>query len=167
MRRPQDPLFKPDNLNYLQGNSFRVLFQRSPNTAFHLQSVNLPGVSISTGDNSTPGLQWDIVGNQLSFDAIDLEFIVDEDLANWLEIYDWLHEMSDPNLGKSTGTLQEQLTEMQLFIYTNSNNPSKLFTFHNVYPVSISSINFTTQSTGEPILATVSCNYTTYEMEPV
>jgi hypothetical protein len=129
--------------------------------------VNLPGLSISTADSSTPGLQWDIAGNQLIFEEINIEFMVDEDLSNWLEIYNWLHAIADPKSGQSGGSIFDQVTEMQLFVYSNSNNLNKIFRFNDLYPTSLSSISFSTQSQAEVLTATVSCNYTTYEVEGV
>lgn len=167
MRAPQDPLFAPDNINYFQGNAYRVLFQRAPNVAFHIQNVNIPGLSVAVSDTSTPGLTVNGLSNQLTFDTIDIEFIVDEDLTNWLEIYNWLHEFFNPNTGTGQGSLQDFVTEMQLFIYDNNNKPNKMFKFHNLHPISLSSINLTTQSSGEPTTATVTCNYTTYELGEV
>ena len=76
-------------------------------------------------------------------------------------------ELYNPDTGRSTGDLQNQLMEAQLYIKSNRNNSIRVVKFHNIFPTTISSIDFSTESVGEPLIASVSLSYTTYNMEAV
>ena len=167
MRKPNESLFDPEELDSASGNSFRLIFQKLPSVTFHLKEVNLPGISISSINNPTPGHDWNLPGSTITFDSLELSFIVDEKYENWKEIYNWIMELYNPDTGRSTGDLQNQLMEAQLYIKSNRNNSIRVVKFHNIFPTTISSIDFSTESVGEPLIASVSLSYTTYNMEAV
>lgn len=131
--------------NYLSPKSFIVSIDRLPNVEFFTQKVNIPDVTGSPQQLNTPlGLIYDSP-SQLSYSDLDITFIIDEDMNNYLEILRWLEGMGSPNdqeqyrkLAESDAGIQSDIT---LVVNNNHNNPNIHFIFKDCFPVSISSIS--------------------------
>ncbi|MEE3228049.1 MAG: hypothetical protein VX237_03000, partial [Chloroflexota bacterium] len=82
-------LNQPTNLNLLQTVAFETNFLRIPNVSYFCQSVNIPGMVLGTALQPTPFSDIPIEGEKLTFDQLNISFLVDEDLQNYQEIYSW------------------------------------------------------------------------------
>ena len=137
--------------NYLSPSSFIISIERLPNVEFFTQKVNIPDVSGSPQQLNTPlGLIYDSP-SQLQYSDLDVTFIFDEDMKNYLEILNWLEGMGSPNstdqykkLKASDEGVQSDIT---IVINNNHKNPNKQFIFKDCFPVALSSINLDITST--------------------
>ena len=122
--------------NYLSPSSFIISIERLPNVEFFTQKVNIPDVSGSPQQLNTPlGLIYDSP-SQLQYSDLDVTFIVDEDMKNYLEILNWLEGMGSPNstdqykkLKASDEGVQSDIT---IVINNNHKNPNIKFNFRFV-----------------------------------
>ena len=165
----------PDNLNYLSNISFRLTMEDAPNLSWFCQSVNVPGVSIESVEIATPFANIPYAGSNVSFEELSVTFIVDEHLKNWIEIYDRCialglaegHEKfrllkEKSNLTARGGTV----STIVLTILTSAMNPQMEFHFYEAFPISISSLDFTSGATDvEYFTATAAFRYTNYEIK--
>ena len=80
-----------------------------------------------------------------------MAFLIDEYLKNWQEVYEWI--IGDEN----------KYTSAVLTILSSSMNPTMEIHFKEIFPSSLSGINFDSTTT-DPVYqqATVSFNYTSY-----
>jgi len=130
--------------NYLSPKSFVVSIDRLPHVEFFTQKVSIPDVSGSPQQLNTPlGLIYDSP-SQLQYSDLDITFIVDEDMKNYLEILNWMEGMGSPNnqeqyqkLKKSDEGIQSDIT---VIVNNNHQNPNIQFKFKDCFPVSVSSI---------------------------
>ena len=114
--------------------------------------------------------------------ALNLSFIVDEDLNNWTELYNWLTGLSSPERYsqykdlKDKGTGTQAITGSRTSIYSdatlvilNSNmNQNHQILFKELFPTSLSALNFSTSSPDiDFITADVSFRYAYYNYEKV
>jgi hypothetical protein len=126
------------------------------------------------------------MGDTLDYSPLELSFNVQENLANWREIYDWMtgigfptspKEFSDavnnatsetPNANPTKGGRVNPnvlTSDATLTILTNKNNPLLQVKFRNIYPTSLSGLAFDTKDTDSTQLtATVTMNYDVYEI---
>ena len=159
------------------------MIDKVPNTEFYVKSVNIPGLQFTeTVLAAGIGLDAFFPGDKITFEALSVSFLVDEDLQNFKEIFDWMDSIvpvSDPNayaayvqsVKTATGTSSaidndmNQYSDITLVTNTNKNIPNKFFRFHDAFPISLSGIEMESGADGEPVVATVEFRFTYYEIK--
>jgi hypothetical protein len=159
----------PQNTNLLQPTKFLLSFDRIRTTQYFCQSVNLPGVSLGEVNRATPFLDMFSPGTKLTYSPLNVEFLVDEELQSWKNIYDWFLSIADPDgFEKRDGSKELQtikhFSDATLTILTGLNNPILRVQYTNLFPLSINDIQFnTTQSADTIITATATFRYQSYK----
>ena len=160
---------QPTNLNQLNVVSFDVSFSRQPAVQYFCQRISLPTVVLGETNEPSPFMNLPLEGDTLTFEALSLSFIVDEDLQNYIEIYNWLTALGFPRDYGQFAILQEpsaasktlsKYSDLTLVIHTNKSNPNYKIKFTDVFPTSISSIQFDATPTGmDPIVVDATFNF--------
>lgn len=162
---------QPENINNLSPVAYKFAVQNLPNTNWMLTSVNLPGISLGEINHPTPFMQTQQAGNDLIFEALNVTFIVDEDLQNWREIFDWMNGLGFPDRFeqfKSWMGSNTEFSDASLIILNSNMNPNYRILFKDLFPTSISEVLFDSGSTDiEVIKATATFRYLTYKYEKV
>jgi hypothetical protein len=151
---------QPENLNFLSPISFRFVVDKLPNVNYYCKSSSLPSVAIAEGVTPTPFINLPFVGTKLDYGPLDIRFTVDEDMKNYLEIYDWMLGLGAPenfnqykdlnnndtrptsgvsNIGKG---VQGVYSDGSLVINTSSQNPNMRISFVDLYPINLSPLQF-------------------------
>ena len=153
----------PENTNYLQPTKFLMTFGRIPDTTWFCQSVNIPGVSVGQAPINFPSLTVYSPGNQITYNSLNVNFLVDEAVVSWQNIYDWFRSFASPD-GTDERNLKtalqneyskqdkKQYSDATLTVLNNLNNPVIRVQFTNVFPVSLSDINFDTRMSADDII---------------
>jgi len=82
---------QPQTDNYLLNTSFKFTLARTPNITWFCQKVSIPSLSFGFIEQPTRfGAKLPISGTQYDFDDLTIEFLVDEKVNTWMEIYDWM-----------------------------------------------------------------------------
>jgi hypothetical protein len=159
----------PENTNLLQSTKFLLTFDRIRTTQYFCQTVNLPGVSLGEVSRATPFLDMYSPGTKLTYDPLVVEFILDEELQGWKNLYDWMLSMADPDgFEKRDGSKELQnnkhFSDATLSVLSGLNNPLLRIHYSNLFPLSISDIRFdTTQSADTIMTATATFRYQSYK----
>ena len=143
---------QPKNINPLADVQFRFNVSALPNTSFFIQTVNLPGITLEAQTIQMPQLQnFSRHTGVITYEALDIGFMIDEYLKNWQEIYEWM-------IGE-----ENKYTSAVLTILSSSMNPTMEIHFKEIFPTSLSAISFDSTTT-DPVyqVATISFNYTEY-----
>ena len=153
----------PQNTNYLQATKFLLTFDRIGSTQYFCQSVNIPGVSIGQAPINTPMLDIFAPGNKITYNQLNIDFAVDEALDSWQQIHNWFRSIASPesfgerkrlsdaqNQYKAYG--QKSYSDATLTVLNNLNNPTLRVKFVNVFPISLSDIQFDTKMTADDIV---------------
>ena len=153
---------QPTNLNQLNVVSFETNFLRIPGVNYFCQRVNIPGISLSNTIQSTPFANIPIEGDMLEFEDLTIGFIVDEDMQNYLEMYNWLHSLGFPDrYAQYDNETSDIKSDVNIIIHTNKSNPNYSIVFKDVFPVALGVINFDTNNTDlEPIIVDATFKYT-------
>lgn len=158
----------PENTNILQPTKFILTFDRIRTTQYFCQRVNLPGIQLGEVNRATPFLDMYSPGTKLTYDTLDVEFILDEELQAWKNLYDWFLTMADPNgFEKRDGSRELQtikhFSDATLSILSGLNNPLIRIHYTNVFPLSISNIQFDSTLSADTIMtATATFRYQSY-----
>lgn len=106
----------------------------------------------------------------MTFDDFTVKFIVDENIADWLEIYNWilaLARMKELNLDPHDGQ-EATVSDATLFILTSNKNINIKVYFRDLFPVSITGLEFdSTVSDLDPPIGEATFKYCYYEFEIV
>ena len=153
---------QPTNLNQLNVVSFETNFLRMPGVSYFCQRVNIPGITLSNTIQSTPFANIPIEGDVLEFEDLTIGFIVDEDMQNYLELYNWLQSLGFPErysqYDNETSSIK---SDMNILLHTNKSNPNYSVAFKDVFPVSLGTISFDTNATAlDPIVVDAGFKYT-------
>ena len=153
---------QPTNLNQLNVVSFETNFLRMPGVSYFCQRVNIPGISLSNTIQSTPFANIPIEGDVLEFEDLTISFIVDEDMQNYLELYNWIQSLGFPDkysqYDNETSSIK---SDVNILIHTNKSNPNYSIVFKDVFPVSLGTISFDTNATTlDSIIVDASFKYT-------
>lgn len=152
----------PQNTNPLIPNKFQVNFTRLPNTTYFCQSASLPGLSLGEIPRNTPFIDLYSPGEKLIYDVLNFTFVVDEDLNSWTEIHDWMRGMTFPTnfseyrnlskLNKFADKPQPQFSDATMTILTSSFNINYNVRFYDCFPISLSSIAFSSTDSPENLI---------------
>ena len=183
---------QPTELDYADPTKFAFKIMKLPTVEFFITQANIPGVNLGESIFPTPLKQIPVQGDDLTFDNLEISFIVDEKLTNYRELHQWLVGIGFPkarsqfssfksensdvfptgsqvkgettSTGVPTGT-QSMFGDATLTVMTSKNNPIMEVRFSDLYPVSLSALQFDQQLTDTTYLtATCTFTYKLYEM---
>jgi hypothetical protein len=162
------------NTNFLQDSSFQLVIPRFSNVQFHGQGVNIPSVKLNATKAATPYVDMPLAGDKMEFGTFECTFIVDEQLLNYEEIFNWIQSISFATSnedftnypGKGPAKIQslgEQ--DITLTILNSKNNPVVDFVFHDAIPTGLSGPTLMTTSNDLNYLyCTATFEYTYFKM---
>lgn len=161
------------NNNYLQPTGFKIIIDRQnyANVEFFAQSVSHPDVSLDPAVQGHPRTAVPFPGDTLNFSEITIQYMVDENLEAYKEIYNWMRRLVqepyqtrlDRNRNSNIIPSAAQLT---VLVLTSHNNKKVTFKYLDAFPTSLGSIDLeATNSTVEPIIAPITFAYSYFEME--
>ena len=145
--------------NFLNPASFVLQLDTTvyPEAEFTIQTMMLPDVSVDGAPYHTPSRTIVVEADKIVYSAFECTFLVDEDLINYKEIYDWLYAQVDTNTS--------QVRDLTLNILSSANNVTKQIRFIDAHPTSLSSLPFDITTTDvEYLIAAVSFEYSYFEI---
>jgi len=167
------------NRNFLSPTGFKFSLKRSPKVAFFCNQANIPDINLGIANQPSYLKDIDVPGDKLIFGDLNLRFLVDEDLGNYMEIQNWMRGLGYPEDVKQfrdlnqSGTIKGNYSKDRQNIYSdgtlqilNSNLVSKFqVNFSDLFPYSLSTISFDATDTDvEYFTADVSFKYTIYNI---
>ena len=151
------------NINLLSPTGFKMIFTKPElkGLEFYLQSVDLPTVSVGEANLTTPKLNVMLGGDKLMYDPFTASVLCDEKMDNFAAIYKWLNDTV------STDSPYDLVCDVSLIVLNSTNNQSRIVTFKNCYPNSMSGIAFDVGQTEVQYASfTVTFRYDYYDVTP-
>ena len=167
------------NKNFLSPIGFIFILDKARKVSFLCQKAEIPELSLSSIDIPTAGFApIPMGGNTINYGDLNLEFIVDEDLKNYMEIHNWIRALGTPSdfterkewneSNRSDSRSQERNTKWSdatLQVLNNNNLVNFDVVFQSVFPVSLSTLPFDVTGTdNDYFTATATFRYTLYEV---
>ena len=182
---------QPDQLDYASPTQFRFGIHQLPKVEFFTVSANLPGISSGTVTYATPFKDIPTMGEKLVYENLSINFIVDEYLENYISLHTWMVGIGFPDKRSQFSTFRDvtsntpavsdtpsvdtvgraspdraMYSDAFLQILSNKNNPIVEVNFENMFPISLSALEFTQTATDvEYMIATAEFAYQIYEIK--
>jgi len=159
----------PLNINYLQPDGFVFVVKKLPTTTFFTQSVNIPALELPPALQPTPLIGVPVPGDHIVYDDLVLNFKVDEDLRNYIELYNWIVGLGYPDDYSQYADLKNKPTgdglysDISVLITTNIKNTNVEILYKDAFPIALSGFTLSTTEDGLPeIASSVTFKYTKY-----
>ena len=134
---------QPTNRNFLNPIGYLLKLEKFEGVDFFCQAANVPDVNMPTTEVASPFRNLPIIpGGGVTFGDLSLRFIVDEDLKNYNSIYSWIRDNGNADQMMRETATSEIYTHGQLHIVTSQYNPAFIVDFKNIFPVSLSGLQF-------------------------
>ena len=181
---------QPDKLDYNSPTQFRFMINQLPKVQFFTTAANIPDISLGEAVIPTPYKDIPIMGDKITFGNLDVSFIVDEYLENYISIHNWLIGIGFPknrqqfssfrsdtsnnptsaktvsvdSVGKATPD-RGMYSDATLTILSNKNNPILEVRYSDLFPVSLSALSYSQDATDVTYqTAEISFRYKLYEI---
>lgn len=170
---------QPENINFLSPLGFKFTIKKTPHVNYFLQRITIPGLVLGSANQPTffafP-IPW---SGDLLFNDLTITFKVDEDLKNYLEIWQWMVELGFPSEFKQYRDILhrneeyhpkvgETTTDGTLIVYSNKMQPQYEIVFEDMWPTTLSDLTF--ESTNPDVVhitCDVSFKFKLYKIRPL
>jgi len=163
------------NRNFLSPIGFLFLLDKARKVSFLCQKAEIPTVELGQVEIPTRGLVPIPVEGNMRYSEFSMEFIVDEDLRNYMQIHNWMRALGTPQefkerrvwLNKYADSPSEdpRFSDATLQVLNNNNIANFDVVFKDMFPVSLSSLPFdVTGGDNDYFTATTTFRYTLYEI---
>ena len=180
---------QPTVYDYATGTQWRLAFNRLPKTTWFCTAATIPGITLGEAQYATPMTDMIVTGDKLTFETLNITFIVDEELQNYRELWDWIVGMGSPvnhsqwstelfkgdgavrTFGTGDKTTYEEsnfYSDSTLIVYNSKNKAKVNVLFKNMFPTTLSSLEYSQEPTDvEYFKASATFRYLYYEFETV
>lgn len=169
------------NRNNLSPTGFKFSLAKYPKIDFFSNTAVIPSINLGVAVQPTYLKDIPIPGDKLSFDDFSLNFMVNEDMENYLLVYNWLRGFGYPETIKEYQELLDNditspgkqtaisgMSDGTLLVYSSNYNPIIRVTFKDMFPTSLSTLEFDAKNTNANYLnAQVNFKYTIYDIEKI
>lgn len=168
-----------ENRNFLAPTGFKFTLTREPKVAFFCNQANIPELTLGVAIQPSYAKMLPTPGDIIEFGDLDLRFLVDENLENYMAIQNWIRGLGFPEKLsqfadlEDRGLVQGNYTKDRQNIYSdgtlqvlNSNQlPNFQIVFQDLFPYSLSTLTFDSTDTDiNYFTAEVRFKYTVYNI---
>ena len=160
---------QPTKLDYASPTQFKFSINQLPKVEFFTVSANIPDLTLADVVIPTPFKPIPVLGQNLTYGNLNITFIVDEFLENYISLHEWMVAIGFPKsrsqfanfrsttsntatatrgISSDIGDVKPSTPSRSLFgdatltILTNKNNPIVEGRFQDVYPVSLGALQY-------------------------
>lgn len=148
--------FNDDEDNFLRTNKFELVFHKFENVAYKVTSLNIPGLSNGVTEFPTMFFQSKLPGDSVIYDDFEISFLIDKKLKNYLLLYYWIKGIGFPETFEQfkdvydffgNFDISEPFSNCSIIINDSDYKPIITCELENVFPVTLSGIQFSHKST--------------------
>jgi len=169
-------LRQPTKLDYASPTQFKFSILKLPKVEYFCTSVNIPGINLGEGTQATPLKNIPIPGDKLTYEPLQMTFLVDENLENFQEIHGWLVGLGFPrdhvefrnlltsgndrfptrnasNISTEAGKTKfaatdagPTLSDATLTVLSSKNNAQVEVRFRDLYPTGLTGLQYNQQA---------------------
>ena len=167
---------QPTKLDYASPTQFKFSILKLPKVEYFCTSVNIPGISLGDAVQATSLKNIPIPGDKLTYEPLQMTFLVDENLENFQEIHGWLVGLGFPrdhsefrnlltsgndrfptrnasNISSEAGKTKfaaadvgPTLSDATLTVLSSKNNAQVEVRFRDVYPTGLTGLSYNQQA---------------------
>ena len=167
---------QPTKLDYASPTQFKFSIIKLPKVEYFCTSVNIPGVNLGETTQATPLKKIPVPGDTLTYEPLQMTFLVDENLENFQEIHGWLVGLGFPRDNKefrnllasgndrfptrNTSNISTEagktkyaaadagptLSDATLTVLSSKNNAQVEIRFRDMYPTGLTGLQYNQQA---------------------
>ena len=168
-----------ENRNFLSPTGFKFVLKRAPKVAFFCNQANIPDLNLGVIEQTNYLRPIPVPGDKIEFGDLRLTFMVDEDLGNFMEIFNWIRglgyaqSMDEFNDLANAGLISPNYVQKGDNIYSDGTlqilNSSSITNFQiffsDLFPYNLSTMSFdATQTDIQYFTAEVSFKYSIFNI---
>ena len=150
----------PNELDYLRPNAFKFQIANIPNTSYFCNAANIPEMNLQPAIQPNPLVDIGHPGDKIEFGTLMIRFLIQEDMKNYKELYDWLvglgfpkdhkqfaeytktQEYRFPDISPENQQGLGQYSDATLTLLDSNNNAKIVFRFVDAFPISLQGLDF-------------------------
>ena len=162
------------NRNFLSPIGFKFNLVKEPKVGFFCNSAKLPEINLGTALQPTYLKNIDVPGDKLTYGDLNIRFIIDENMENYMAIHNWLTGLGYPESTQdykdlitenSVKNAQNAYSDGSLHILNSNYRDVAVVKFFDLFPVSLSSLDFEATNTDvNYFTADATFKYTVYNI---
>ena len=163
------------NRNFLSGVAFKFNLAKFPKVDFFSNSARIPELNLELTTQPSYLKNIDVPGERLTFGDFTLRFLVDENMENYISVYDWLTGLGFPETTKEFADLikdkdgqrdaKEAFCDGTLSILNSNFREVAKVKFNDLFPTSLTSLDFDATNTDvQYFTAEATFKYTLYKI---
>ena len=164
-----------DNRNFLSGVAFKFSLTKFPKVDFFSNSARIPELTLELTSQSSYLKNIDIPGERLSYGDLSLRFLVDENMENYISVYNWLKGLGFPESTQQFADLnkdkdgirdpKQAFCDGTLSILNSNYREVAKVKFNDLFPTSLTSLDFDATNTDvQYFTAEATFKYTIYNL---
>lgn len=164
------------NRNFLSPVGFKFTLGKDPKVSFFCSSARIPEIALGVEVQPSYLKDLDIPGNKITYGDLTLKFLVDEDMVNYMSIHNWITGLGFPETTEqykdliqdqyNTQDPKKAFSDGTLYILDSNFNTNATVKFKDLFPVSLSSLEFDSTKTDiQYFTAEVTFKYTVYNIK--
>ena len=164
------------NRNFLSGVAFKFNLAKFPKVDFFSNSARIPELTLELTSQPSYLKTIDVPGERLSYGDLTLRFLVDENMENYISVYNWLTGLGFPETTKEFADLikdkdgqrdpKEAFCDGTLRILNSNYREVAKVKFNDLFPTSLTSLDFDATNTYvQYFTAEATFKYTVYKIE--
>ena len=148
------------NRNYMSPLGFKLVLTKTPKVDFLCQSANIPSISMGTAIQPSYLKDIPVPGDKVLYDDLNVRFLVDEKMENYLAIHKWItglgypesigqyrqlktdDKRTDRRVNDSADPLYFQYSDATLQVLSSNYRPSIHVNFKDAFPIALSTLDF-------------------------
>ena len=170
------PFFKQvGNRNFLSGVAFKFNLTKFPKVDFFSNSARIPELNLELAQQSSYLKNISVPGERLTYGDFTLRFLVDENMENYISVYNWLTGLGFPETTKEFAELikdkdgqrdpKEAFCDGTLRILNSNYREVAKVSFNDLFPISLTSLDFDATNTDvQYFTAEATFKYTVYKI---
>ena len=162
---------------------FKLVLTKTPKVDFLCQSANIPSISMGTAIQPSYLKDIPVPGDKVLYDDLNVRFLVDEKMENYLAIHKWITGLGYPeSIGQFDQLRKDDIrtnasasddadpryfefSDATLQILNSNYKPSVLVNFKDAFPISLSTLEFDVSNRDYSYFtAEATFKYTIYEI---
>ena len=164
-----------DNRNFLSGVGFKFNLSKFPKVDFFSNSARIPELNLELTRQPSYLKNIDVPGERLTYGDLTLRFLVDENMENYISVYNWLKGLGFPETAQEYKDLttdkdgqrdnKEAFCDGTLRILNSNYREVAKVKFTDLFPTSLTSLDFDATNTDiQFFTAEATFKYTIYNL---
>jgi hypothetical protein len=164
-----------ENRNFLSPIGFKFTLAKNSKVSFFSNSARIPEINLGIANQPTYLKMIDVPGDIIQYGDFSLRFLVDENMENYMFVHNWITGLGFPETAQQfkdlttdedgSRNLNKQYSDGTLRILNSNYNDVALVKFKDLFPFSLSSLEFEATDTDyNYFTAEVTFKYTVYNI---